>query len=49
MNNDDINRHAKVDREKLKNSQSYTENYKQLRNAKSRRKSSPGKSTPTVT
>jgi hypothetical protein len=34
MNNDDINRHAKVDREKLKNSQSYTENYKQLRNAK---------------
>lgn len=34
MNNDDINKNVKVEWEKLKSSQSYAENYKQLRNAK---------------
>ena len=39
--NDTTNKNAKVDREKLKNSQSYTENYKQLRNSESGRNHLP--------
>lgn len=45
--NKDINKHAKVDDRKIMRPQIEVKNYRQLRNAKNRSKSSLGKNTPT--